>query len=33
MGRIPSALELTTDELLSLRAILARSFMPANQIS
>jgi hypothetical protein len=31
-GRIPSALELTTDELLALRAILARSFIPANQI-
>jgi len=32
MERIPTALELTTDELLSMREIVARSFTPANQV-
>jgi len=32
MQRIPTALELTRDELLAMREIVARSFMPANQI-
>ena len=32
MQRIPTALELSTDELLSMREIVARSFTPANQI-
>jgi hypothetical protein len=30
--RIPSALEITADELRILRAILTHSFMPANQV-
>ena len=33
MQRIPTALELTRDELLSMREIVARSFVPANQVS
>jgi hypothetical protein len=33
LQRIPTALELTRDELLSLRDIVARSFVPANQVS
>lgn len=32
MQRIPTALELSTDEFLSMREIVARSFIPANQI-
>ena len=32
MQRIPTALELTKDELLAMREIVARSFMPANQV-
>jgi hypothetical protein len=32
MQRIPTALELSTGELLSMRDIVARSFMPVNQI-
>jgi hypothetical protein len=33
MQRIPTALELTRDELLSMREIVTRSFVPANQVS
>ena len=33
MQRIPTALELTRDELLSLRDMVARSFVPANQVN
>jgi hypothetical protein len=32
MQRIPSALELTGEELISMREIVARSFIPANQV-
>lgn len=32
MQRIPTALELSADELLSMREIVLRSFVPANQI-
>jgi hypothetical protein len=33
MQRIPTNLELTGNELLSLRSIVARSFVPANQVN
>ena len=33
MQRIPTGLELTRSELLSMREIVVRSFMPANQVS
>jgi hypothetical protein len=32
MQRIPAALELSTDELLSMRKTVAGNFMPANQV-